>query len=48
MPLAGECLEVDGEFFVHVGHDQYLGSARPCGRAVARTTMTQDDPTRMS
>ncbi len=32
-------LEVEGRFFVDVGYDQYLyvGSDRPCGRAVART-----------
>ncbi len=33
-------LEADDRFFVHVGYDQYMyiGSARPCGRAVALTT----------
>jgi hypothetical protein len=32
-------LEAEGRFFVHVGYDQYVfvGSARPCRRAVART-----------
>lgn len=33
-------LEFEDRFFVHVGYDQYMyvGSAKPCGRAVALTT----------